>query len=259
MTSRVRRSWSRVPELDGRYALITGASRGIGRACALELAAAGAAIAVNYRSDADGAAAVVTEIEAAGGRAMAFAADVAVAEEAHALVARCEDELGEIDALVCNAGITRDNLIARISTQDFDDVIATNLGGAFHVCQAAARRMLRRRRGAIVTMSSIVGIHGNAGQTNYSASKAGLIGLTKSLAKEIGSRGVRVNCIAPGYVATELTGVLPDSAREALLASTPLGRLGEPEDIARCVRFLVSDAASFVTGAVLAVDGGLGM
>ncbi len=182
-----------------------------------------------------------------------------MAEEAHALVARCEEELGEIDALVCNAGITRDNLIARIGTQDFDDVIATNLGGTFHVCQAAARRMLRRRRGAIVTMSSIVGIHGNAGQTNYSASKAGLIGLTKSLAKEIGSRGVRVNCIAPGYVATELTDVLPESAREALLASTPLGRLGEPEDIARCVRFLVSDASSFVTGAVLAVDGGLGM
>jgi len=248
-----------VPELDGRIALITGASRGIGRACALELAAAGAAIGVNYRSDADGAAAVVSEIEAAGGRALALAADVAVAEEAHALVARCEEELGEIDALVCNAGITRDNLIARISTEDFDDVIATNLGGAFHVCQAAARRMLRRRRGAIVTMSSIVGIHGNAGQTNYSASKAGLIGLTKSLAKEIGSRGVRVNCIAPGYIATELTDVLPENARETLLASTPLGRLGEPEDIARCVRFLVSDASSFVTGAVLAVDGGLGM
>ena len=248
-----------MPELDGRIALITGASRGIGRACALELAAAGAAIAVTYRSDADGAAAVVSEIEAAGGRALALAADVAVAEEAHALVARCEEELGEIDALVCNAGITRDNLIARISTQDFDDVIATNLGGAFHVCQAAARRMLRRRRGSIVTMSSIVGIHGNAGQTNYSASKAGLIGLTKSLAKEIGSRGVRVNCIAPGYIATELTDVLPDNAREALLGSTPLGRLGEPEDIARCVRFLVSDASSFVTGAVLAVDGGLGM
>jgi 3-oxoacyl-[acyl-carrier protein] reductase len=259
MTSPARRSWSQVPELDGRFALITGASRGIGRACALELAAAGAAIAVNYRSDADGAAAVVAEIEAAGGRATAFGADVAVAEEAHALVARCEDELGELDALVCNAGITRDNLIARISTQDFDDVIATNLGGAFHVCQAAARRMLRRRRGSIVTMSSIVGIHGNAGQTNYSASKAGLIGLTKSLAKEIGSRGVRVNCIAPGYIATELTDVLPEGAREALLASTPLGRLGEPEDVARCVRFLASDASRFVTGAVLAVDGGLGM
>jgi 3-oxoacyl-[acyl-carrier protein] reductase len=259
MTSPARRNWSRVPELDGRTALITGASRGIGRACALELASAGAAIAVNFRSDAEGAAAVVAEIEAAGGRALALGADVAVAEEAHGLVARCEDELGEIDALVCNAGITRDNLIARISTQDFDDVIATNLGGAFHVCQAAARRMLRRRRGAIVTMSSIVGIHGNAGQTNYSASKAGLIGLTKSLAKEIGSRGVRVNCIAPGYIATDLTDVLPENAREALLSSTPLGRLGEPEDIARCVRFLVSDASGFVTGAVLAVDGGLGM
>lgn len=248
-----------MPELDGRIALITGASRGIGRATALELAAAGAAVGVNYRSDAAGAAAVVDEIMSAGGRALAFQADVADPESAALLVAHCEDQLGEIDALVCNAGITRDNLMARISAQDFDDVIATNLGGTFHVCQAAGRRMLRRRRGAIVTMSSIVGIHGNAGQTNYSASKAGLIGLTKSLAKEIGSRGVRVNCIAPGYIATELTDVLPDSAREALLASTPLGRLGEPEDIARCVRFLVSDAASFVTGAVLSVDGGLGM
>jgi 3-oxoacyl-[acyl-carrier protein] reductase len=248
-----------VPELDGRIALITGASRGIGRATALELAAAGAAIGVNYRSDASGAGEVVAEIEAAGGRALALQADVAKPEDAAALVARCEDELGEIDALVCNAGITRDNLIARISPEDFDAVIATNLGGAFHVCQAAARRMLRRRRGSIVTMSSIVGIHGNAGQTNYSASKAGLIGLTKSLAKEIGSRGVRVNCIAPGYIATELTDVLPESARASLLGATPLGRLGEPEDIARCVRFLVSDAAGFVTGAVLAVDGGLGM
>ncbi len=248
-----------MPELDGRIALITGASRGIGRATALELAAAGAAIGVNYRSDADGAARVVAEIEAAGGRALALQADVAKPDEAAALVARCEEELGELDALVCNAGITRDNLIARISPQDFDDVIATNLGGAFHVCQAAARRMLRRRRGSIVTMSSIVGIHGNAGQTNYSASKAGLIGLTKSLAKEIGSRGVRVNCIAPGYIATDLTDVLPDAARDALLSATPLGRLGEPEDIARCVRFLVSDASGFVTGAVLAVDGGLGM
>jgi 3-oxoacyl-[acyl-carrier protein] reductase len=248
-----------VPELDGRIALITGASRGIGRATALELAAAGAAICVNYRSDADGAKEVVGAIEDAGGRALALQADVAIAEQATALVARCEEELGEIDALVCNAGITRDNLIARITPEDFDAVIATNLGGAFYVCQAAARRMLRRRRGSIVTMSSIVGIHGNAGQTNYSASKAGLIGLTKSLAKEIGSRGVRVNGIAPGYISTELTDVLPESAREGLLGATPLGRLGEPEDIARCVRFLVSDASGFVTGAVLAVDGGLGM
>ena len=248
-----------MPELDGRIALITGASRGIGRATALELAAAGAAIGVNYRSDAAGADAVVAEIAAAGGRALALGADVADPEQAAALVARCEEELGEIDALVCNAGITRDNLMARITPKDFDEVIATNLGGTFHVCQAAGRRMLRRRRGAIVTMSSIVGIHGNAGQTNYSASKAGLIGLTKSLAKEIGSRGVRVNCVAPGYISTELTDVLPEAAREALLSSTPLGRLGEPEDVARCVRFLVSDAAGFVTGAVLSVDGGLGM
>jgi 3-oxoacyl-[acyl-carrier protein] reductase len=248
-----------VPELDGRIALITGASRGIGRATALELAAAGAAIGVNYRSDAEGAAAVVAEITGAGARALALQADVADPESAAALVARCEDELGDIDVLVCNAGITRDNLMARISPQDFNDVIATNLGGTFHVCQAAGRRMLRRRRGAIVTMSSIVGIHGNAGQTNYSASKAGLIGLTKSLAKEIGSRGVRVNCIAPGYIETDLTDVLAESTREALLASTPLGRLGRPEDVARCVRFLVSDAAGFVTGAVLSVDGGLGM
>jgi 3-oxoacyl-[acyl-carrier protein] reductase len=248
-----------VPELDGRIALITGASRGIGRATALELAAAGAAIGVNYRSDAAGADAVVAEIAAAGGRALALGADVADPEQAAALVARCEEELGEIDALVCNAGITRDNLMARITPKDFDEVIATNLGGTFHVCQAAGRRMLRRRRGAIVTMSSIVGIHGNAGQTNYSASKAGLIWLTRSLAKEIGSRGVRVNCIAPGYISTELTDVLPEAAREALLSSTPLGRLGEPEDVARCVRFLVSDAAGFVTGAVLSVDGGLGM
>ena len=248
-----------MPELDGRIALITGASRGIGRATALELASAGAAIGVNYRSDEAGASVVVAEIEAAGGRALALQADVADPEDAAALVARCEDELGEIDALVCNAGITRDNLIARITPEDFDAVIATNLGGTFHVCQAAGRRMLRRRRGSIVTMSSIVGVHGNAGQTNYSASKAGLIGLTKSLAKEIGSRGVRVNCIAPGYISTELTDVLPESAREALLGATPLGRLGEPEDVARCVRFLVSDASGFVTGAVLAVDGGLGM
>jgi 3-oxoacyl-[acyl-carrier protein] reductase len=248
-----------VPELDGRIALITGASRGIGRATALELASAGAAVAVNYRSDADGAEEVVGAIEAAGGRALALQADIAKADEAAALVARCEDELGEIDALVCNAGITRDNLIARITPEDFEAVMATNLGGAFYVCQAAARRMLRRRRGSIVTMSSIVGIHGNAGQTNYSASKAGLIGLTKSLAKEIGSRGVRVNCIAPGYISTELTDVLPESAREALLGATPLGRLGTPEDVAGAVRFLCSDEASFVTGEVVLVDGGLGM
>jgi 3-oxoacyl-[acyl-carrier protein] reductase len=245
-------------ELEGRVALVSGASRGIGRAIALELAAAGAAVGVGYRSDAAAAADVVGRIEAAGGRAVALAGDVAEPETAKALVDRCSEELGELDALVCNAGITRDNLIARLSADDWRAVLDTNLGGAFFLCQAASRRMLRRRSGSIVTVSSVVGVHGNAGQTNYASAKAGLIGLTKALAKELGSRSVRVNCIAPGYIATELTAVLPDAAREAILANTPLRRLGEPEDVAKAVRFLVSDAADFITGTVLSVDGGLG-
>ena len=248
-----------MPELDGRTALITGASRGIGRACALELAAAGAAIAVNYRSDAEGAKAVCAEIEAAGGRALALQADVSDFEQAKALVEACEAEVGEIHALVCNAGITRDNLIARITPEDYDLVLDTNLRGTFAVCQAASRKMIRRRAGSIITMSSIVGVQGNAGQTNYAASKAGLIGFTKSLAREIGSRNVRVNAIAPGFITTELTDVLAEEQRDRLRASTALGRLGEPEDVARCVRFLASDAAGFITGCVIAVDGGLGM
>ena len=248
-----------MPELDGRVALITGASRGIGRACALELATAGAAIGVNYRSDAAGATAVVAEIVAAGGRAVALQADVSDPEQAKALVDACEEQVGEIDIVVCNAGITRDNLIARITPEDFEAVIQTNLAGAFYVCQAASRRLIRRRRGSIITMSSIVGVQGNAGQTNYAASKAGLIGFSKALAREIGSRNVRVNAIAPGFIETDLTDVLPDEARERLKASTSLGRLGVPEDIARCVRFLASDASSFITGTVIAVDGGLGM
>ena len=186
-------------ELDGRIALITGASRGIGRATALELAAAGAAIGVNYRSDADGRRRGRRRDRGGRRDARWRCRPTSPSPRRPPRWSRAaRTSSGEIDALVCNAGITRDNLIARISPEDFDAVIATNLGGAFHVCQAARRRMLRRRRGSIVTMSSIVGIHGNAGQTNYSASKAGLIGLTKSLAKEIGSRGVRVNCIAPG-------------------------------------------------------------
>lgn len=246
-------------ELEGRVALVTGASRGIGRAIALELAAAGAAVGVNYRSGEAEAAAVVAEVEALGGRAVALQGDVADQEAARSLVAACEEALGDLDVLVCNAGITRDNLIPRLSAEDWDDVLATNLSGTFYLCQAASRRMLRRRQGSIVAISSIVGVHGNAGQTNYAAAKAGQIGLVKSLARELGSRSVRVNAVAPGYIQTRLTDALPDEARTALLAATPLGRLGTPEDVAQAVRFLASDASSFVTGVVLGVDGGMGM
>jgi 3-oxoacyl-[acyl-carrier protein] reductase len=246
-------------ELEGRVALVTGGSRGIGAAVSRELGDAGADVVVNYVSSGDAAEAVCEEIRDAGGSARAVAGDISTPEGAAALVDEVESDVGPIAILVCNAGITRDNLIMKLSDDDWRTVVDTNLGGAFFTCRAVARPMLKRRAGAIVTMSSVVGVHGNAGQTNYAASKAGLIGLTKALAKELGGRGIRVNAIAPGYIATELTGALPESAREAILAGTPLGRLGDPADVARAVRFLVSDAAAFVTGDVLAVDGGLGI
>jgi 3-oxoacyl-[acyl-carrier protein] reductase len=214
---------------------------------------------VNYVSSAEAAEAVCAQIRDAGGSARAVAGDISTPEGAAALVEEVESDVGPIAILVCNAGITRDNLIMKLSDDDWRSVVDTNLGGAFFTCRAVARPMLKRRAGAIVTMSSVVGVHGNAGQTNYAASKAGLIGLTKALAKELGGRGIRVNAIAPGYISTELTDALPGAAREAILAGTPLGRLGDPADVARAVRFLVSDAAGFVTGDVLAVDGGLGI
>jgi 3-oxoacyl-[acyl-carrier protein] reductase len=246
-------------ELEGRIALVTGGSRGIGSAICEELAAAGATVAVNYAHNATAADDVCGRITAAGGTATAVQGDVATADGASALIATVEADVGAIDVLVNNAGITRDDLIMRLSDDDWRDVIDTNLGGAFYTCRALSRPMLKRRRGAIVNISSIVGVRGNAGQSNYAASKAGLIGLTKSLAKELGGRGIRVNAIAPGYIATELTDVLPEQARDLILANTPLGRLGEPADVARAVRFLCSDAAAFITGDVLAVDGGLGI
>jgi 3-oxoacyl-[acyl-carrier protein] reductase len=240
--------------LDDRVALVTGGSRGIGAAVARELAAAGARVAVNYRASAGVAKEVADEI---GG--IAIEGDVADPEQVSGLVARVEEELGELDCLVNNAGVTRDGLIARMTDEDWDAVLDANLRGTFNTCRAVSRKMLRRRAGSIVNLTSVVGIHGNPGQANYAASKAGIIGLTKALGRELGTRGVRVNAVAPGYIDTELTDVLPDDVRAAILGNTPLGRLGEPEDVARAVRFLCSDEAAFVTGAVLLVDGGLGM
>ncbi len=236
--------------LAGKTALVTGGSRGIGRAIAVELAHGGAAVVVGYRSGRDEAEAVAAEI---GGRAVQ--ADVSSAEDA----ARLVGEAGDVDILVNNAGLTRDGLLARMSDDDWRTVIETNLSSVFYTCRAVTRPMMKKRAGSIVNVSSIVGVHGNWGQTNYAASKAGIIGFTKSLARELGSRGVRANVVAPGYVQTALTEVLPDEAREAMLTNTPLGRLGEPADVAGAVRFLCSDEASFVTGEVLLVDGGLGM
>ncbi|HVA31033.1 MAG TPA: 3-oxoacyl-[acyl-carrier-protein] reductase [Gaiellaceae bacterium] len=236
--------------LDGKTALVTGASRGIGRAIAVELAAGGATVVIGYRSGRDEAEALAAEI---GGRAVQ--ADVASPEDAKRLV----EEAGDLDILVNNAGLTRDGLLARMPDDDWRTVIETNLSSVFYTCRAVCRPMMRKRGGAIVNVSSIVGVHGNWGQTNYAASKAGIIGFTKSLAKELGSRNVRANVVAPGYVKTQLTEVLPEEATAAMLTNTPLGRLGEPEDIAGAVRFLCSDAASFITGEVLLVDGGLGM
>ncbi|MGH3027403.1 MAG: 3-oxoacyl-[acyl-carrier-protein] reductase [Gaiellaceae bacterium] len=240
--------------LEGKVALVTGGSRGIGAAISRELGSAGARVAVNYRSGKEPAEEIASEI---GG--IALAANVGDPAEAKELIERVESELGDIDVLVNNAGITRDTLIARMSDQEWEEVIETNLRGTFNTCRAVARKMLKRRSGAIVNLTSVVGIHGNPGQANYAASKAGIIGLTKALARELGSRGVRANAVAPGYISTELTDVLSEEIRGAILANTPMGRLGSPEDVAAAVRFLCSDEAAFITGDVLLVDGGLGM
>ena len=236
--------------LEGRTALVTGGSRGIGRAIAAALAEAGATVVIGYRSGTDEAAEVAGEL---GARAVQ--ADVSDPEDAKRLV----EDAGDVDVLVNNAGVTRDGLLARMSDDDWNTVLDTNLGGTFNTCRAVIRGMMKRRTGSIVNVSSIVGVHGNPGQTNYSASKAGIIGFTKALARELGSRGVRANVVAPGYISTRLTNDLPEELQQAMLASTPLGRFGDPEDVAGAVRFLASDAAAFVTGEVLLVDGGLGM
>ena len=236
--------------LEGKSALVTGASRGIGRAIAVELARAGASVVVGYRSGRDEGEALAAEI---GGRAVP--ADVSQPDDA----ARLMQEAGDLDILVNNAGLTRDGVLARMSDDDWRAVIETNLSSVFYTCRAVSRGMMKRRAGSIVNVSSIVGVRGNWGQSNYAASKAGIIGFTKSLAQELGSRNVRANVVAPGYVKTQLTEVIPEDAKTKMLDLTPLGRFGEPEDVAGAVRFLCSEEASFITGAVLLLDGGLGM
>jgi 3-oxoacyl-[acyl-carrier protein] reductase len=236
--------------LAGKLALVTGASRGIGRAIAQELAAAGAEVVIGYRSGKEEAESLAAELGA-----RAIQADVSSPDDAKRLV----EEAGDIDVLVNNAGLTRDGLLARMSDDDWRTVIDTNLSSVFYTCRAVTRPMMKKRRGAIVNISSIVGVHGNWGQANYAASKAGIIGFTKSLARELGSRNIRANVVAPGYVKTQLTDVLPEEATAAMVQATPLARVAEPAEIAGAVRFLASDEAAFITGDVLLVDGGLGM
>ena len=236
--------------LEGKSALITGAARGIGRAIAIELKSAGAEVLC---CDLPGTSENEEVAREVGGQALY--ADVTKADEVDQLIA----DAGEIDILVNNAGITRDGLLARLSEEDWRAVIDVNLTSVYLMCHAAIRGMMKRRSGAIVNLSSVVGIHGNFGQTNYAASKAGIIGFTKSLAREAGTRGVRVNAVAPGYIETRLTEVLPDDVKQKMLASTSLSRFGQPEDIASAVHFLCSDAAAFISGEVLVVDGGMAM
>lgn len=246
-------------ELTGKNVLITGGTRGIGRAVVEAFADAGARIAFTYRTSSSQADALVAELGSRGIEAIALQGDASSIESANQIVTAVLEKWGAIDVLVNNAGITRDGLMLRLSEEDWDLVIDTNLKSVFNFCKAVYRPMMKQRKGKIINMSSIVGIVGNPGQTNYAASKAGIIGFTKSLAKELGSRGITVNVVAPGYVETEMTAVLPEAARTAMLNAVALGRPGTPADVAAAVLFLASPAGDYITGHVLHVDGGLAM
>jgi len=246
-------------ELEGRVAIVTGGSRGIGRAISLELARRGCKVVVNYRNNREAAEKVVRQIAEGGGQATAVQGDVSRGEDAESLVKATIDAYGTVDILVNNAGITRDTLLARMTEDDWDAVLNTNLKGVFHCVKAVQRTFLRKRYGRIISIGSVSGLSGNAGQANYAAAKAGLVGFTKTVARELGSRNVTANLVAPGFVETELTADLPGSMMEKVIERIPLSRLGQPDDIAPIVAFLASDAAAYITGQVICVDGGLAL
>jgi 3-oxoacyl-[acyl-carrier protein] reductase len=242
-----------------RPALVTGASRGIGRAIALELGRRGNSVVVNFASRSDAADEVVAAIEATGGKGVAVGADVSVPEQVERLFTEAAERFGPVEILVNNAGITADNLLLRMTPEDFDKVIATNLRSAFLCSKAAIRGMLRNRWGRVISISSVAGLAGNPGQANYAASKAGLIGFSKSVSKEVGSRGITVNVVAPGFISTDMTDSLSEEVRQTILGSIATGRLGDPAEVAAVVGFLSSDEAAYVTGQVISVDGGLAL
>lgn len=246
-------------ELSEKVALVTGASRGIGRAIALKLAANGAKVAINFAGNVAKAEDVKNEIAANGGEALLVQGNIADFEKVSDIVKKVVDTWGRIDILVNNAGITRDNLLLKMSENDFDEVIATNLKGVFNCTKAVTRLMMKQHNGKIVNMSSVVGIMGNAGQANYSAAKAGIIGFTKSSAKEFAPRGITVNAIAPGFIATDMTDAIPEKIKTGLIEKIPMGRIGNPEDVANAVMFLVSEKSAYITGQVICVDGGMAM
>lgn len=245
--------------LKDKIAVVTGASRGIGRAVAMELAEQGAFVVINYNGSEEKAIEVKEEIEKKGGRAGLYQCNVASFSECETFIKKIIEAFGRIDILVNNAGITRDGLLMRMSEEDFNAVLDVNLKGAFHCMRFATRQMMKQRGGRIINMASVVGVAGNAGQVNYAASKAGIIGLTKSAAKELGSRGITVNAIAPGFIETEMTQALSDEVRQAAAAQIPLGGFGKPEDVAKAAAFLASEGAAYITGQVLHVDGGMVM